>query len=113
MQPAISNEATDQGHHPMTTTTITPERMAELRAMLSRTVHDPVVMRDELDALLTLAARAEAYEEALRTIIEVDKTRYEHHEPRPDGTLPRVDGGTCWLTPKQKAIAALASQGSR
>jgi hypothetical protein len=33
----------------------------------------------------------------------------EHHQPRPDGKLPREEGGTCWLTPKQIAAAALAA----
>ncbi len=47
--------------------------------------------------------------EALRSIIENDRTYYEHHEPRRDGKLPREDGGTIWKTPRQIATAALSA----
>lgn len=32
-----------------------------------------------------------------------DLTQYEHHQPRRDGQLPSVDGGTCWKTPREIA----------
>ena len=60
-------------------------------------------------ALAAAEAERERLREAMQTIVQVDKTRYEHHEPRPDGALPRTDGGTCWLTPKEIARAALAT----
>lgn len=36
-------------------------------------------------------------------IVENDFTYYDHHKPRRDGRLPREDGGTIWLTPREMA----------
>lgn len=49
----------------------------------------------------------EGLKEALKSIIEVDKTIYKHHEPRPDGRLPKENGGTIWFTPKEIAKMVL------
>lgn len=55
-------------------------------------------------------ARIAKLEEALRfsvskfeAITRNDKTKYDHHQPRPDGELPKTEGGTIWLTPKELA----------
>lgn len=45
----------------------------------------------------------------LRAITLADKTTYEHHEPRKcDGALPRIEGGTCWRTPRQLSERAIS-----
>lgn len=54
-------------------------------------------------------ARAALLAERMAHIIDVDKTCYRHHEARPDGKLPREDGGTIWLTPKEMAKNALSA----
>lgn len=46
---------------------------------------------------------------ALEAVIELDQSKYKHHQKRPDGKLPRSNGGSCWMTPKQVAHAALAA----
>lgn len=46
--------------------------------------------------------------EALQSVIEADKTTYRHHEPRPDGRLPKENGGTIWMTPKEIAQGVLS-----
>lgn len=44
----------------------------------------------------------------LRAICRADRTVYAHHEPRAwDGRRPEKDGGTIWLTPREKAESAL------
>lgn len=44
------------------------------------------------------------YREALESVIQNDKTYYNHHEPRPyDDKVPKEDGGTIWMTPRQVA----------
>lgn len=50
---------------------------------------------------------------AFEAIIRNDKTRYQHHEPRPsDGKTPReVDGGTCFLAPREIAEMMLKELG--
>ena len=56
------------------------------------------------------AARAKpsAFAAVLRAICRADRTRYDHHEPRAwDGKRPKEDGGTIWLTPREKAESAL------
>lgn len=75
--------------------------LAEARALLAG---KPV--GDALDK------RIAELEEILVAIIAVDKTRYDHHEPRPDGVKPRdgVGGGSCWLTPKELAMDALRAE---
>lgn len=45
---------------------------------------------------------------ALERCARNDKTTYEHHEPRPDGTRPKESGGTIFLTPREIASAALS-----
>lgn len=49
----------------------------------------------------------ERLKQALQNVIKNDKTYYNHHDPRPDGRLPKEDGGTIWLTPKEIAKRAL------
>lgn len=46
----------------------------------------------------------------LQAIVENDLTTYEHHQKRRDGKRPRdlgPDAGTCFLTPREIALAAL------
>lgn len=62
-------------------------------------------LRSQVAALTT---QRDAMVEALESVVKLDKTQYEHHEPRPDGTSPRSEGGSCWYTPKQIARSALA-----
>ena len=80
---------------------------------------NPLGTFNESQAAAIEAAINEAFEMGIKTagnemaedlvlIVQVDKTAYDHHEPRPDGTLPRESGGTCWLTPKQIAMRILA-----
>lgn len=54
------------------------------------------------------SAFAFAFASVLRAICRADRTRYDHHEPRAwDGKRPKEDGGTIWLTPREKAESAL------
>jgi hypothetical protein len=55
-----------------------------------------------------LAEQVREMEVTLDSITRHDKTRYDHHERRADGALPKSGGGTCWLTPKELAQSALA-----
>jgi len=57
--------------------------------------------------------RDEQVRRGLQLIIKNDKTRYEHHEARPwDGKTPReVDGGTIFITPREKACGLLRALG--
>ena len=59
-------------------------------------------------ALDTAQAKPSAFAAVLRAICRADRTRYDHHEPRAwDGKRPKEDGGTIWLTPREKAESAL------
>ena len=69
------------------------------------------------DVIEDLLARAEKAErerdrlrEALKMCLQNDKTYYNHHEPRRDGTKPDDVGGTIWLTPREIARAALGGE---
>ena len=63
-------------------------------AMVTATV-DP-----ESDAICRPCAAVMVYRGALRRIIENDLTKYDHHQPRRDGRLPKDAEcpGSCWLT---------------
>lgn len=73
--------------------------------------------RREAEALIAkLTAERDRLRESMRGVELTDRTPYyEHHEPRPDGMLPRDgrDAGTCWLTPKEIAVRALGASASR
>lgn len=59
-------------------------------------------------ALDAARAKPSAVAAVLRAICRADRTRYDHHEPRAwDGKRPKEDGGTIWLTPREKAESAL------
>ncbi len=59
------------------------------------------------DLLASLAAMIVKLQLALRNAARNDKSRYDHHEPRPwDGKKPDPDG-TIWLTPREIARHAL------
>lgn len=62
-----------------------------------------------VEAALDVArAKTSAFAAVLRAICRADRTRYDHHEPRAwDGKRPKEDGGTIWLTPREKAESAL------
>lgn len=72
--------------------------------------------RESIDRIDDLAFQIDAYTSrqnaklanALQSVIENDKTYYNHHDPRPDGRLPKENGGTIWLTPKEIARRALS-----
>ncbi|MDF1565293.1 MAG: hypothetical protein P1V51_19810 [Deltaproteobacteria bacterium] len=57
-----------------------------------------------------LRERLEIAVEAMRAIERNDKTSYNHHEARPfDGKIPdEIDGGTCFLTPREISQYAIA-----
>ncbi|MGE4293317.1 MAG: hypothetical protein AB7E32_14045 [Desulfovibrio sp.] len=65
----------------------------------------------EFDKALTRADEFRTENVRLRKALSAcarnDKTHYEHHEPRPDGTRPCEGEGTIWLTPREIANAAL------
>lgn len=67
--------------------------------------HDKIV--DQKIKIEELLSDNKRMAKALKGVIENDKTHYNHHDPRPDGRLPREDGGTIWLTPKEIAKRAL------
>jgi hypothetical protein len=61
-----------------------------------------------------LAARIVELERALRAAARNDKSRYDHHEPRPfdgmrpmDESMPPEQRGSIWLTPREIARRAL------
>ena len=59
-------------------------------------------------ALDAARAKTSAFAAVLRAICRADRTRYDHHEPRAwDGKRPKEDGGTIWLTPREKAESTL------
>ena len=63
---------------------------------------------DQQHTIFELERENERLKEALQSVIEADKTIYKHHEPRPDGRLPKENGGTIWMTPKQIAQGVLS-----
>jgi thymidylate kinase len=105
-----------KGAPPMTTTPITPERIVELAKEL-RCLREPGFMClpiDEARALLTLAARAEAYEKALKEIAdEKVSQRYVHSVL---AVSPDCNRACLWCeavdSVESFARTALASQGA-
>lgn len=67
-----------------------------------------IIVGSEVRALV---GEIERLRSALRSVIENDGTRYDHHQPRrSDGKKPRELGsGTIWLTPEEIATRALRS----
>lgn len=60
------------------------------------------LLKDALDAV----CERDRLKTALRNAARNDKTRYNHHEPRPfDGQKPSP--GTIWLTPREIARSVL------
>lgn len=83
-----------------------PDPVADVEAWRAKE-NDAAYQRGYAEAERLGNIEIEGLKQALQNVIKNDKTYYNHHDPRPDGRLPKEDGGTIWLTPKEIAKRAL------